>query len=82
MIMKGSFIMSKTTDNNKKPKDNQAINTERNITYQKNLEAGKHSYSKKTDHKWGGGLSPAFLYVVVDIYIYSLYGCLPILLSL
>lgn len=51
MIMKGSFIMAKTTDNNKKPKDNQAINTERNITYQKNLEAGKHSYSKKTDHK-------------------------------
>ncbi|MGE7764090.1 DUF3941 domain-containing protein [Peribacillus sp. NPDC096540] len=43
--------MSKTIDNNKRPKDNQAINTEKNIAYQENLEAGKHSYSKKTDHK-------------------------------
>ncbi|MGG4267022.1 DUF3941 domain-containing protein [Peribacillus simplex] len=43
--------MSKTTDNNKRPKDNQAINAEKNIEYQENLAEGKHSYSKKTDHK-------------------------------
>ncbi|MEJ9229455.1 DUF3941 domain-containing protein [Peribacillus butanolivorans] len=43
--------MSKTTDNNKRPKDNQAINAKKNVTYQENIEAGKHSYSKKTDHK-------------------------------
>jgi hypothetical protein len=43
--------MSKTTDNNQRPKDNQAINAEKNIAYQENLTAGKHSYSKKTDHK-------------------------------
>ncbi|MGE7761089.1 DUF3941 domain-containing protein [Peribacillus sp. NPDC097895] len=43
--------MSKTKDNNKRPKDNQAINAEKNSAYQKNLAAGKHSYSKKTDHQ-------------------------------
>ncbi|MGE7183302.1 DUF3941 domain-containing protein [Peribacillus sp. NPDC006672] len=43
--------MSKTTDNNKRPKDNQAINAEKNSAYQENLTEGKHSYSKKTDHK-------------------------------
>ena len=43
--------MSKTTDDKKRPKDNQARNAEKNVAYQENLAAGKHSYSKKTDHK-------------------------------
>ncbi|RID86210.1 DUF3941 domain-containing protein [Peribacillus asahii] len=43
--------MSTTKDNNKKPRDNQAHNAAKNIQYQENLEAGKHSYSKQTDHK-------------------------------
>ncbi|MFJ7677321.1 DUF3941 domain-containing protein [Peribacillus sp. NPDC097197] len=43
--------MSHTKDNNKRPEDNQARNAEKNMAYQENLKAGKHSYSKKTDHK-------------------------------
>jgi hypothetical protein len=43
--------MSHTTDDDKRPKDNQAINEQRNIIREKNRQAGKHSYSKKTDHK-------------------------------
>ncbi|WP_110929061.1 DUF3941 domain-containing protein [Bacillus massiliglaciei] len=43
--------MSHTADNNKRPKDNQARNAQKNEQYQENLKAGKHSYSKKTDHK-------------------------------
>ena len=43
--------MSTTKDNNKNPKDNQARNAEKNVQYAENLEAGKHSYSKQTDHK-------------------------------
>ncbi|WP_090987415.1 DUF3941 domain-containing protein [Peribacillus sp. B-H-3] len=43
--------MSNTADNNKKAKDNQAANARENISRAKNSEAGKHSYSKKTDHK-------------------------------
>ena len=43
--------MSTTKDNNKKPKDNQARNAEKNVQFSENLSAGKHSYSKQTDHK-------------------------------
>ena len=43
--------MAHTTDNNKRPKDNQARNAQKNSEYQENKQAGKHSYSKKTDHK-------------------------------
>ncbi|MEH6947457.1 DUF3941 domain-containing protein [Bacillus sp. JJ634] len=43
--------MSTTKDNNKKAKDNQAHNAEKNVQYTENLRAGKHSYSKQTDHK-------------------------------
>ncbi|MDQ0217557.1 DUF3941 domain-containing protein [Peribacillus cavernae] len=43
--------MTKTTDDDKKPKDNQSINEQRNMVREKNRQAGKHSFSKKTDHK-------------------------------
>lgn len=43
--------MSTTKDNNKRPKDNQAQNTKKNIQFSENLSAGKHSYAKQTDHK-------------------------------
>ncbi len=43
--------MSTTKDNNKKPKDNQARNEAKNSQFVENLQAGKHSYSKQTDHK-------------------------------
>ena len=43
--------MSTTKDNNKKPKDNQARNEVKNNQFLENLRAGKHSYSKQTDHK-------------------------------
>ncbi|MGN1384975.1 MAG: DUF3941 domain-containing protein [Bacillus sp. (in: firmicutes)] len=39
-----------TKDTNKKAKDNNALNAEKNEHYLKNKQAGKHSYSKKTDH--------------------------------
>lgn len=43
--------MPNTKDDDKKPKDNQAINEQRNMIREKNRQAGKHSYSQKTDHK-------------------------------
>jgi hypothetical protein len=43
--------MSTTKDNNKKQRDNQARNAQKNVQYSENLQAGKHSYSKQTDHK-------------------------------
>lgn len=43
--------MAGTTDDDKRPKDNQALNERRNELREKNRQAGKHSYSKKTDHK-------------------------------
>ncbi|WP_409304625.1 DUF3941 domain-containing protein [Peribacillus sp. SCS-155] len=43
--------MSHTKDDDKRPEDNQARNEQKNILYQRNKQAGKHSYSKKTDHK-------------------------------
>lgn len=42
--------MSHTKDDDKKKKDNQAINKMKNEQYTRNVEAGKHQYSKKTDH--------------------------------
>lgn len=42
--------MSVTKDDDKKEKDHQAKNELRNIHKEKNREAGKHKYSKKTDH--------------------------------
>jgi hypothetical protein len=45
-----SFIMSHTSDNDKKQKDNQALHHEKNMMREKNRKAGKNQYSKKTDH--------------------------------
>ncbi|MEH6944751.1 DUF3941 domain-containing protein [Bacillus sp. JJ722] len=42
--------MPNTKDNNKKAKDNNAINMKRNELVDKNFKAGKHQFSKKTDH--------------------------------
>lgn len=42
--------MSKTTDNNKKPVDNQAKNTKKNELAEKNRKDGKHQYSAEVDH--------------------------------
>ncbi len=39
-----------TSDNDKKPRDNQAEHEEKNIIREKNRKAGEHQYSKKTDH--------------------------------
>lgn len=39
-----------TSDNDKKPKDNQAEREEKNLLKEKNRKAGKFQYSKKTDH--------------------------------
>ena len=39
-----------TSDNDKKPRDNQAAQEEKNLLREKNIKAGKHQYSKKTDH--------------------------------
>ncbi|MCR2821004.1 DUF3941 domain-containing protein [Lederbergia panacisoli] len=39
-----------TSDNDKKPRDNQAAREEKNLLREKNLQAGKSKYSKKTDH--------------------------------
>ena len=39
-----------TKDNNKKAKDNNALNAEKNQHYKQYKQAGKHSFSKKTDH--------------------------------
>jgi Domain of unknown function (DUF3941) len=42
--------MSHTSDNDKKPKDNNAKRHEKNMHREKNRELGKHQYSKTTDH--------------------------------
>ncbi|WP_072136168.1 DUF3941 domain-containing protein [Bacillus kwashiorkori] len=42
--------MSRTADDNKKPVDNQARREKKNELREKNRQAGKHQYSKKTDH--------------------------------
>ena len=47
---KGVFIMPNTSDNDKKAKDNNALRHEKNMMREKNRKAGKHQYSKKTDH--------------------------------
>lgn len=39
-----------TKDDDKNPRDKQAAREEKNILREKNRKAGKHSYSKKTDH--------------------------------
>ncbi|MCL6585353.1 MAG: DUF3941 domain-containing protein [Anoxybacillus sp.] len=42
--------MPHTSDNDKKARDNQAQHHEKNMLREKNRQAGKHAYSKKTDH--------------------------------
>ncbi|MDQ0216692.1 hypothetical protein J2S13_003176 [Oikeobacillus pervagus] len=42
--------MPRTSDNDKKAKDNQALRAEKNQMREKNRQAGRHQYSKKTDH--------------------------------
>lgn len=42
--------MSRTGDNNKKKKDNNALNHQKNEQALDNARHGKHTYSKKTDH--------------------------------
>ncbi|WP_129706206.1 DUF3941 domain-containing protein [Priestia megaterium] len=42
--------MPKTSDNDKKAKDNNAKLHEKNLQTKHNRELGKHSFSKKTDH--------------------------------
>lgn len=48
--MKEGEDMSRTGDNNKKKKDNSALNRKKNEHAHANAEHGKHDYSKKTDH--------------------------------
>jgi Domain of unknown function (DUF3941) len=45
-----SNVMPRTSDNDKKPRDNQAVHEQKNELREKNRKAGKHQYSKKTDH--------------------------------
>ncbi|WP_416828727.1 DUF3941 domain-containing protein [Ectobacillus polymachus] len=42
--------MAKTSDNDKKAKDNQAKREKKNEQTRQNAAIGKHSYSEKTDH--------------------------------
>ncbi|GGE72372.1 DUF3941 domain-containing protein [Priestia taiwanensis] len=42
--------MSKTSDNDKKARDNNAKNHEKNILAEKNAQHGKKSFSKEVDH--------------------------------
>lgn len=42
--------MTKTSDNDKKAKDNQAKREKKNEETISNASKGKHSYSEKTDH--------------------------------
>ncbi|WP_142127579.1 DUF3941 domain-containing protein [Bacillus sp. SLBN-3] len=42
--------MSHTSDNEKKARDNNALLQKKNKLKEKNREAGKHQFSKKTDH--------------------------------
>jgi hypothetical protein len=44
------FSMPHTSDNDKKAQDNNALRHEKNMMREKNRKAGKHQYSKKTDH--------------------------------
>lgn len=43
--------MPHTSDNDKKARDKNAERHEKNMLTEKNRQAGKKSYSKKTDHK-------------------------------
>lgn len=43
--------MPHTSDNDKKAQDNNAMHHEKNMMREKNRQAGKNQYSKKTDHK-------------------------------
>ncbi|MEH7235518.1 DUF3941 domain-containing protein [Bacillus sp. JJ1562] len=43
--------MPNTSDNDKKAKDNNALRHEKNMMREKSRQAGKHQYSKKTDHR-------------------------------
>lgn len=42
--------MSKTSDNNKKAVDHNAINAQKNEQTNKNRQAGKKQFSKENDH--------------------------------
>ncbi len=42
--------MPHTSDNDKKAKDNNALQEEKNKMREQNRQAGKQQYSKKTDH--------------------------------
>jgi hypothetical protein len=42
--------MAKTSDNDKKAKDNNAKRQQKNEETLENARRGKHSYSEKTDH--------------------------------
>jgi len=44
------YIMPHTSDNDKKAQDHNALRHEKNMLAEKNRKAGKHQYSKKTDH--------------------------------
>lgn len=50
-LIERGFHMSRTSDNDKKAKDNQALHHEKNMMREKNRQAGRDQYSKKTDHK-------------------------------
>ncbi|KAA0546489.1 DUF3941 domain-containing protein [Bacillus sp. BGMRC 2118] len=42
--------MSRTSDNDKKARDNNAKRAEKNLEREENRQKGKRQYSKKTDH--------------------------------
>lgn len=42
--------MPRTSDNDKKARDNNAKRAEKNLEREQNREKGKNQYSKKTDH--------------------------------
>ncbi|MBS4198666.1 DUF3941 domain-containing protein [Bacillus sp. FJAT-49732] len=44
------MVRYNTSDNDKKPRDNQAAREEKNLLREKNIQEGKLKYSKKTDH--------------------------------
>ncbi|MFB9762627.1 MULTISPECIES: DUF3941 domain-containing protein [Bacillaceae] len=48
---KEGYRMPKTSDNDKKAHDNNAKHMQKNMQVQENYQAGKHDYSKKTDHR-------------------------------
>jgi hypothetical protein len=47
---RGGRAMAKTSDNDKKAKDNNAKRQQKNEETLENARRGKHSYSEKTDH--------------------------------